>query len=216
VKICFIAPLFEPWNIGGDTAYANELAHYLSNNHQVIVITLPGPEKRQITKKNSNLKIIELKRANIASLYTVQKNNPPMGLAKRIIWQILDLWNFSYYFQIKKILETEKPNIVHTNSVKGISSSLFSAVKSQQIPHVHIIHDFELISRWPSLMRGGKHIKYNWLDKIYLKWMKSNSSNISAVIYCSKFTVNLFSDLEFFINSKKIFDSTWHRTQNKC
>ena len=203
MKICFIAPLFEPWNIGGDTTYIDNLVHNLSKNNDVILITIPGPEKRIQNKKNQNFKIIELKLSNIAPLYSVQKNLPKMGLAKRTIWHMLDLWNYSYYNQIKKILENEKPDVVHTNSIKGISSSVFSAVKSKQIPHVHNVLDYELISLWVTLLRGGKPIQFNWIDNIYTSWMRYNSSNISAVISGSKFTLDLFLKMGFFKNSKK-------------
>jgi len=203
MKICLIAPLFEPWNHGGNTVYINNLAHILSEKHQVLVITAPGPKKRKVNEINPNLRIIELNSGNIAPLYSIRKNQGEIGLAKRLVWNFLDLWNFSYYHQIKKILQSEKPDVVQTNSIKGISPSLFSAVKNQKIPHVFVLHSYESISRWGTLMRGDKPIQFNWLDNIYMSWMRSITANISAVISGSKFTLDFFVKMGFFKNSKK-------------
>jgi len=150
-----------------------------------------------------NLKVIELKNYNCSSFYSVITNKPPISSAKKFLWNILDLWNFSSYNQIKRILENEKPDMVHTNGITGISSSIFSAIKRTQIPHVHTLHNFELISRWGSLFRNGKLIlNFNPLDRIYIKFMCNVSSDITAVISPSNFVMNYHKKLGYFKNSK--------------
>lgn len=202
MKICLISPLFEPWNTGGDTEYINNLAQNLSKEHEVVVITTTGPEKR-IQNKTKNFKIFELRLANVVDFYSYKKNPHTIDLGKRIIWHILDMWNISYYKQIKKILKIEKPEIVHTNATKGISSSVFAAIKNQKIPHVLNLHDYWVISRWGSLIRFGKPIRFNIIDKIYMNLMRSLTSDIGAVISASDFTLNFFRKNGFFTNSQK-------------
>ena len=202
MKICIIAPIFEPWNKGGDGKYTSLLAHGFSKEHEVVVITTPGPSERKSNQMESNLRIIELKQSNVIPYYFYNKNDPPVGFGKRMIWHLFDIWNFSVYRQIKKILEKEKPDIVHTNAIKGISSSVFSAVKSSKIPHVYTIHDYELISRWVTLQRKGNPLQFNLFDRIYSNYMRNISSSVSSVIFPAQHIKDLFLKKQYFKNSK--------------
>ncbi len=204
MKVCFITPLFDPWNIGGAEKYINILVNFFSKNHNVVVITTQGPLKRDLKKTNSNFKIIELKSSNIISYYSILKNDQDINSVRKFFWNVLDLWNISHYYQIQKILETEKPDIVHINGITGLSSSVFSALKKLKIPHVLTLHDYELISRWSTLFRNGKPItEFNMLEKIYIKFMKHFSSSISGVISPSQFVMDYHTKLGFFEKSCK-------------
>jgi len=202
LKICIIAPIFEPWNKGGDGKYTSLLAHGFSKEHEVVVITTPGPSERKSNQMESNLRIIELKQSNVIPYYFYNKNDPPVGFGNRMIWHLFDIWNFSVYRQIKKILEKEKPDIVHTNAIKGMSSSVFSAVKSSKLPHVYTIHDYELISRWVTLQRKGKPLQFNLFDRIYSNYMRNISSSVSSVIFPAQHIKDLFLKKQYFKNSK--------------
>jgi len=164
-----------------------------------LVITTKGPEPR--IQNQPNLKIIEIKPPNIASLYDILASGR-IGFFKQSIWHLFDLWNISSYTKIKKILDKEKPDIIHSNSIQGLSSSVFSAINSQQIPHVHTLHDYELISRWVGLFRKGKPFSsFHLFDRMYLSFSRKISSNINSVISPSRFVMNFHKRLGFFKNS---------------
>jgi glycosyltransferase involved in cell wall biosynthesis len=200
MKICLIAPLFDPWLIGGAERYVTMLADALSNYHEVIVITTLGPSNRS----NSNQNIIEIRTKNICSLYDMVSNSLSIGIAKKSLWHLLDIWNPLAYKEIKNILYKEKPDLVHTNGIQGFSASLFSAIKHLHIPNIHTTHDYELISRWSSLFRKGKPIsQFNLFDRIYINYSQRLSSTIDAIISPSKFVMDLHIKLGFFRSSKK-------------
>ena len=125
MRICLIAPLFDPWLVGGAERYAKTLAEELSAKNQVIVITTTGPVTRKQIQSHNNLKVIEITPGNIDTLYDMIYNALAIGSAKKIIWHFFDLWNLSSYLKIEKILKDEKPDLVHTNGIKGFSPSLF-------------------------------------------------------------------------------------------
>ncbi len=81
MKICLIAPLFAPWNMGGAEKYINLLANSLSKDNEVLILTTKGPKDRNLTNDNKNLRIVELKQSNVASIYAIQKNQPRIGLS---------------------------------------------------------------------------------------------------------------------------------------
>jgi len=204
MKICLIAPLFDPWQIGGAERYAKTLAEELSIKHQIVVITSAGPVPRKQDQSHHNLKVIEIKSSNVTTLYNVIYNYGSVNSAKKALWHFFDLWDLSAYLKIRKILREEKPDLVHINGIKGFSPSLFSVIKHLRIPHVLTIHDYELISRWAGLYRKGRPIsKFNLLDRSYMFYLRKMSSGVTAVVSPSKFTLNLHEKLGFLRNSHK-------------
>ena len=203
MKVCLITPLYEPWVIGGAERYAATLANALSNYHEVVVITTKGPTKRVQNKIRSNPNVIEMRIRNVCSLYEYISKISSIGIFKKSLYHILDIWNYSSYRQIKKIMYIEKPNLVHSHVMTGLSSSLFSAIKDSQIPHVYTTHGFELISRWPSLFRKGKPVSnFNIFDRAYISYMRRMSSSLDAVISPSKFLMDFHIKLGYFKKSK--------------
>ena len=93
MKVCFITPLFDPWNIGGAEKYINILANFISENHNVVVITTKGPSQRDLKKTNSNFKIIELKNSNVNSYYSILKNNQSINSIRKFFCNVFDLCN---------------------------------------------------------------------------------------------------------------------------
>jgi len=201
LKIVFLTPLYEPWGIGGGEKYAYLTTNELARENEVVIITTKGPKPRNESKK-INPRIIEIN-TNISSFYEMA-SSANIGTIKKSLWHFFDIWNISSYKKIKKILISEKPNLVHTNGIKGFSSSLFSVINELQIPHVHTLHDYELISRWVGLFRKGKPISnFNVLEKLYLMYSRNMSSKINAVISPSKFVMNFHTKFGFFKNSSK-------------
>lgn len=203
MKICLIAPLFQPWSVGGAEKYMDILAEEFSKNNDVFVITTQGPKPRKET--NSKFRIIELKQTYPIDLYSFISNHTSIKKTRKILWYFNDIWSLSVFNQIKTILKKEKPDIIHTNGFQGMSSSLFSAIKRSNIPHIHTLHNFELFSHWSTMFRNGQLItKFNFFDKLYLTFMKKISSNIDVTISPSKFLMDFAQKNGFFYKSKKI------------
>lgn len=204
MKVCLVTPLFEPWLIGGAERYTATLAGNLSDNFEVVVVTTTGPTKRTPIDGNSNPHIVEIKIKNLYSVYDYVTKFSSAGMAKKILWHTLDLWNPSVYFSFKDIIRSEKPDIVHTNGIKGFSGSLFSAIKDSNVPHVLTLHDYELISPWSSLFRNGNLIdKFNTIERLYIAYMKAISSSLDAVISPSKFVLDKHLVHGFFKKTSK-------------
>jgi glycosyltransferase involved in cell wall biosynthesis len=204
MKICLVSNLFEPWNLGGAEKHVAALALELAKAHQVIVITTTGPKPRAENQSSSNPRIIEIKPNNIMSRYEKVANSSSNGAAKTLLWHLLELWDLSSYKQMKKILHHEKPDIVHSHNIRGLSISCFGAIKQNKIPHIHTLHDYELISPWSALYRTHKPIsKFHFFDRLFVGYMRKMSSSVDSVISPSKFVMDFFSKMGFFKNSKK-------------
>lgn len=203
MKICIISPLFDPWLVGGAEKYITNLANNLAVDNAVTVITTRGPTRRQ-TPAGANPKVVELPPNNVMSLHDILTKSSRVGAPVKALWHLLDTWNIATYLQVRRILKEERPDIVHTNGIKGLSASIFAAIKNSKIPHVHTIHDYELISRWSSLFRRGASISaFTRFDRAYISMMKYFSSGIDDVISPSRFVLDFHTNLGFFPDAKK-------------
>jgi len=211
MKICFIAPLFEPWGLGGAEKYVETLVKEFSKENEIFVITTQGPKPRENSHENSQYRIIELK-TNLINLHSFVSEKYPQSRPRKFLWYFLDIWSYSVFSQIKTILKKEKPDVVHSNGFQGFSGSMFSAVKSMNIPLIHTLHNYELISHWAAMYRNGQPIEnFNFFDRLYMFYMKRLTSNISAVISPSKFLMDLAVRNGYFKNSERYVIPNGHK-----
>lgn len=104
---------------------------------------------------------------------------------------------------VKKILEKEKPSLVITSNLIGLSTlATYNAIKCSKIPHIHILHDYTLICIKGHLFRKRKpclsppifcRLRY----KIYSRLFKPDK-----VIGVSNFVLDKHREYGFFENSK--------------
>lgn len=201
MKICYISDLYPPHFIGGAENYLYRLVRTISKHAEVVVInaSLQTRVTPEITHEDG-VKIYRFYPLNLFSMYDYVKK--PFLL--RYLWHICNIWNPHSYHSIKVILSKEKPDVVHTHNFKCLSASIFSAVESCRYPHVHTIHDYNLISPWTNLIRAGRVItRFNLVDKIYVKYMQLMTRSVSTVISPSKFAMHLHHRLGLFRQADK-------------
>jgi glycosyltransferase involved in cell wall biosynthesis len=203
VKICLITALFNPYVVGGAEIYVERIANELAKNNEVTVISTKPyhglSSLRSSVELNGNLKIYRFYPLNVYYGYHASKKS----MWIKPIWHLIDIWNPHAYFAIKKILEKEKPNIIHTHNLEILSTSALSAINALKIPHVHTVHDYLLLNRYADLLRGGEVIKeINIIDKLYQNFMKRLSNSQDIVLAPSKFVLDIHTKSGFFSCSK--------------
>ncbi len=203
MKICIISPLYDPSSLGGRERYIATLVSELTKNYEVVVLTTKSFVDEQ-NKEKFKEKIIELNPKNIGTPFEMLTEPSTEITFKKLLLHLFYIWNLAIYFQIKKALISEKPDLVFINGIRGISSSVFTAIEKLKLPHIYMMHDFELISRWSGLYRSGKIIKkFNFLDNLYLNYMRKKTSKLPTVISPSKFLMDYHLQNKFFKHSKQ-------------
>jgi len=202
MKICFITRFYKPYIRGGAEIYVGRIAEKLvKRGHEVTVIT-PSPTKTY-TEKINDVKVYRISPLNIYNAYESFKK--PFVL--KIIYHSLDLFNLHSYILIKKILKDEKPEIVHINNYKGLSTSPFRAVKDLNIPLIFTAHDYSTICIKSNLLnrRGQICENQNLPCKIYNKIQKMIIDNKPDIVIApSKFVLEKLESKGLFKDSKKI------------
>ena len=154
MKICIISNLYSPYIIGGAEINTERLANALKPTHNVFVITtrpfknltsfFPSKEKLQ------GINVYRFYPLNLYHLYFSKKRKIPSFV--KVIWHCVDLFNIHTFLAVLSILKKERPSIVHTNNLDGLSFSVFLAVKILKIPLVHTLRDYHLLCPFANLV----------------------------------------------------------------
>ena len=180
MKICFISNLYPPFVIGGaEISVKRAAGELVKKGNEVLVITTSPNRKSSIEDING----VRVYRINPLNLYTMYNHQKQPEILKPI-WHGIDLWNPHSYVVVKNILKKEMPDVVHVHNFKGLSLSVFSAVKRLNLPLIFTAHDYSLICPRANLVNGSGEICNNpsRLCKAYVKIQKYLVNNKPDVV----------------------------------
>jgi glycosyltransferase involved in cell wall biosynthesis len=158
MKIVIISSFWDLKTGGGTAVVVRGLAYGLQSlGHKVVVITTHRHNKTTADHENG----LTVYRLFPKNLYWIRdKHEQP--ITKRIVWHLIDIWNPHAYLQVRKILSREKPDIVHTHKLQGMSPSTWAAANQTSVKKIiHTSHDYELFSpegtRQPKIDQWAKN-----------------------------------------------------------
>lgn len=155
MKVCFISSFYPPLVFGGAEIYVKRISERLVSQGIGVTVITTGPKicLTPAVEEENGVKIYRIHPLNIYPIYhTLSKP----GIAKPV-WYGIDLLNPHSYFVIRRILEREKPDIVHVHNFKGFSFA-FHAAKSLGLPLVFTVHDYFLECIRENLFRSSDRI----------------------------------------------------------
>src|SRR3989344_576239 len=197
MKFCLINSLYAPYERGGAEVVTEIIVkELLRENHQVAVITLG---RKSGVAREGKLTIYRINPLNIFSFLDISKR--PIWL--RIFWHPLDVFNFFGYFSVKKILSSEKPDLVMTHNLKGLGYLIPKAIKKCGWRHWHTIHDVQL-SRPSGLILFGAEKPFVVIDKVYEKICRRLFGSPERVISPSQWLLDYYRQRGFFYESKNL------------
>ncbi|MBN1778715.1 MAG: glycosyltransferase family 4 protein [Candidatus Buchananbacteria bacterium] len=196
MKVCVIANLYPPNQRGGAEVVVKRIVDgFLHSGHSVVLVTLG---RKKLVEKKGSLTIYHIKPLNVFSFLDI--NQMPVWL--RIFWHPLDVLNFSGAHQVKKILKKEKPDLVMTHNLKGLSFLIPRAIKKLGLKHIHTLHDVQL-SRPSGLILFGQEKPFLVLDKIYEKICRYLFASPAVIISPSRWLLDYYIKRGFFPDSKR-------------
>lgn len=156
MKILVVNTLYPPEIVGGAEVSVSLLAQALMRmGHQVAVVCLHGGSDPSV----SNAEGIRIYRLPIDNTYWPfgQGHKPPA--LQRLGWHLRDVWNRRAARRFAEVLATERPDVVHTNNLTGLSVSLWAEARRAGIRVVHTLRDYSLICRRATLFRHGDNCR---------------------------------------------------------
>jgi len=193
MKIAIINNLYYPFNRGGAENVVKEMVKELTSlNHEVFLITTkPRSESKPINQ--------ETKTYYLNSKYLCLAD---FSLPIKLIWHLNNIFFCKNTRLIKKILLSEKPDLVLTHNLMGLGFRLPLIIKKLGIRHEHYLHDIQLLHPSGLLIFGKEKIIHCGAAKIYQFFTRHFFGSPDKVISPSNWLLEQHKNNGFFTKSK--------------
>ena len=126
---------------GGAESYALALAHALSDDHDILILTTSKAAADGLP---------------VARLPALPAFRHDASVPRKALWHLADQWRASVHRRTRDVLRQWRADVVHTHTVQGASAGVLTGVASAGLPHVYTAHDLSLLCVRASFTRGGK------------------------------------------------------------
>ena len=206
MKIGIISNLYPPFVRGGAEVIAALEAKGLKDvwQHVFIITSRPYRGFRSLFVSRGEDNEIPVYRFYPLNFYHYLNDFRFPGFV-RFFWHLWDNFNIFSYWQVKKILITEKPDAIITHNLMGLGFLLPRLLKKLKIKHLHTLHDVQLGTPSGLILHGKEKSWQHHFFKIigYDKLMKFLWRSPDVVISPSRFLLNYYQKLGLFPDSKK-------------
>ena len=152
MKLLTISNLYYPYIIGGAETAAQIIAEGMRNYGFSSVVICIAPEEK--IEEVNGVKVYYVTKKN---LYHYFPKRPRRPWPTRFIWHLLDLYNPWMRRVVGKIIDAERPDLVHTHNIAGFSGAAWQAAKRRGLPLVHTIHDHYLLCANSVMFKDGNN-----------------------------------------------------------
>ena len=172
MKFCLINNLYPPYSRGGTEKIVDLISDGFKKTDEVLIIT-SKPDGDLEYSKTGNLQICRINPNNYYYILDDYKQNT----FKKIAWHLKDLFSKKVSKKIEEILLNQKVDLVFTHNLKGLSLRVFKTIRKLNIPHIHTLHDYQLLDPHGSMHRLGQNLAqkglfyrfYRYLTAKYIK-----------------------------------------------
>ncbi|MDP2631805.1 MAG: glycosyltransferase [Candidatus Uhrbacteria bacterium] len=207
MKIGIITNLYPPYVRGGAEHVVVRTVEALTElypEHEVFVIST-HPRKKGVDPIRDSISTERVYRFFPRNLYYVLDDHKwPWPL--RIIWHFIDAYCFCGARRVGEVLDKEKPDVVITHNLKGIGLRIPRAIQKRKIPHVHIMHDLQLL--FPSGLKFFGHERDSWYASLcYLEYRRVCRMRLGKpdlIVFPSKYLHDEYSKFGFGKSAKMI------------
>ncbi|MEY2571260.1 MAG: hypothetical protein QOE63_1610, partial [Acidimicrobiaceae bacterium] len=137
-----VSSLWPPAVLGGAELYASKLADHLEERgHTVGVVTLGVDGPRVVAKGRP---------------WPYRLDDFADSAAwRRVVFHLRDLYDPTAARLIRRAITSFAPDVVHSHAIAGLSAAVLSAPDRMGVPHVHHVHDYWLLCRRTTMVRGS-------------------------------------------------------------
>lgn len=183
---------------GGGEIYAWHLAQSLAEHHRVSVLSYGQP-----AVEGNNPKLIRIHPPHVRALDRLSRSHWLI----RALWHYLEIYNPFATGSIKKVLLDEKPDLIHSHRLDGLSNAFFSISGAMNIPVVHTLHACGFICPYANLTcpyrKWKPCLSLPLPCRLYMMGNRICTRKLpTAVIGPSRFILNKHREYGFFKNRR--------------
>ena len=141
--------LFYPHVFGGAEKSVQLLSQGLADQgHEVVVVSVaPARDVKYV----GGLKVYYLPPHNIYWGGMFGR----AGRLKKLLWHLGDIFNPGIYRELSGIADRERPDIIHTHMLTGLSAAPWVIARRRGIPVVHTLREYSLICESATMFRDN-------------------------------------------------------------
>ncbi len=201
MKIVVINNIYPPYHRGGAEQVVVKTVEGLRRaGHEVVILT-SSPDG-ELYEQKDGVRIYRTKPRNVYFYTDAHKH----FFVTRFLWHLIDIFNVGTSSWVKEILKNEKPDVVHTHNLLGLSFLIPHSIRQLGFRHVHTVHDVQLVEPSAMILKEKETSwRYTGLPtKIYTWLMKHLMGSPDIVISPSQFLLDFYSSRGFFKESKRV------------
>jgi glycosyltransferase involved in cell wall biosynthesis len=187
MKVALLNTLYAPNLLGGAERVVQTLANtLLARGHEPLVICTDNGRgvRRELV---AGVPVYYVGLQNVYPLVPIEARS---ALAKPI-WHAVDTANIGMAREVGKILDRERPAVVHTHNLAGFSALAWSAAHDRSIPIVHTLHDYYLLCLRSTMFVDGQNCERQHAACAVFSWPRIKlSSRVAAVVGVSNFVLD--------------------------
>lgn len=205
MKIGIITNLYPPYARGGaENVIVRTVGQLMAMGHDVFVITGHPKElgAKRVLDRSSTERIYRFFPKNIYFMLDDYRHR----WGTRLLWHIRDAVSWHGAEHVRAILRDEQPDVVITHNLKGIGLNIPSVIADLNIPHVHVVHDLQLIVPSGLLMFGEENQSW-YAEAAYAAYRflcRQKFGNPDLVIFPSKYLKEVYESEKFFAKSERV------------
>ena len=187
MKVVLLNTLYTPNVLGGTERVVQTLAEsLLAQGHRPVVVCT-GAERGVHRDVVAGVPVYSIGLQNIYALLPLDRRH---ALAKPV-WHAVDTANFAMAKLVGRILDDERPAVVHTHNLTGFSPFAWSAAQDRRVPIVHTLHDYYLLCPRSTMFANGKNCDHRHVTCALYSWPRLKlSSHVRAVVGVSQFVLD--------------------------
>lgn len=220
MRIVVICTLYPPHVLGGAEISTSLLAKGLVEmGHEVSVITTGNKDNKNIV---DGVTVYRIKNKNIYWRYPQREKS----IYRKTLWHFFDIYNIRYQRKLSDLLDSLKPEIVHTGNLCGLSCVVWNVAHEKKIPIVHTLRDYYLLCPQQTMIKGKHSCKKQCLICWSYSLVKKNlSQKVDAIVGISDFILRHHQKFGYFSNTKvsavipnsvEPIEHSVRKEQNKC
>ncbi len=183
-----LSSFYPPVARGGAEKAASLLAQALARaGHEVVVIAC-HPQREEIVEERDGVRVYRIPLDNVYwPIGRTEKEHPLM----RLLWHLIDVWNWRAARRVGRILDREKPDVVHSHLIAGLSVAVWREARRRGIRVVHTMHDYYLVCTRSSTFRAGRTCERQCTGcRLITLPKKAASSRLDQVVSVSGFVLD--------------------------
>ncbi|HZY18406.1 MAG TPA: glycosyltransferase family 4 protein [Ramlibacter sp.] len=195
MKLMVLSTLYAPHQVGGAEKIAQILSEELSTRgHECVVVTTRRDPGTRSTVRNG-VRIHRIGLRNVYWPYGGERISPWLKPA----WHLVNRYNPAMGEEVGRLLDRERPDLVHTHALTGFSPSAWASAHARGIPVVHTLHDYSLACPKASMFRAGANCERQCGGcRVLTQPARDHSQSVQAVVGVSRFTLQRHLDLGYF------------------